>query len=133
MKQRTKRLATSLTEKFVSFIACETFKSGWLMRHLMHFLTISGLTELDLTIVADNSTTWTASECNSGFIESIGHRNATILLCFGGCQMPKMARSIWMARKFNGGVTYQCKAKNMVNVQEYLYGVANVVTYHYNE
>ena len=73
------------------------------------------------------------SRCNLGLIESIGHHNATILLSFGGLQALKMAQWIWMARKFNRGVTYQCKAKDMANVQEYLYGVANVVIYCYNE
>ena len=38
-----------------------------------------------------------------------------------------------MARKFTGGMTYQWKAKDLVNAQEYLYGVANIVIYHYNE
>jgi len=44
-----------------------------------------------------------------------------------------MARSIWMARKFNRGMTYQWKAKDLTNAQEDLYGVANVVICCYNE
>jgi hypothetical protein len=40
---------------------------------------------------------------------------------------------LWMARKFNRGITYQWKAKNMANALEYLYGVANIVIQHYNE
>ena len=57
MKQRNERLATSSTEKFVSFIASGTFMSGQFLRYLMHFWTLSGSTELDLTIVADGITT----------------------------------------------------------------------------
>ncbi len=39
----------------------------------------------------------------------------------------EMAQSIWMARKFNRGMTYQWKAKDLANAQECLYGVANIV------
>ena len=52
---------------------------------------------------------------------------------FWGLQALEMVQWIWMVRKFTRGVTYQCKAKDMANVQEYLYGVANVVIYCYNE
>ena len=38
-----------------------------------------------------------------------------------------------MAKKFTRGMTYQWKAKDMVNAQKDLYGVANIVIYHYNE
>jgi hypothetical protein len=38
-----------------------------------------------------------------------------------------MARSSWMANKFTRGMTYQWKAKDLANAQEYLYGVANIV------
>ena len=44
----------------------------------------------------------------------------------------EMARLIWIARKFNRGMTYQQKAKDMVNAWGYLYGVANLVIYCYN-
>jgi hypothetical protein len=44
-----------------------------------------------------------------------------------------MARSIWTARKFNRGMTYQWKAKDMVNAPEYLNGVSKIVSYRYNE
>jgi hypothetical protein len=46
---------------------------------------------------------------------------------FKSCPMSGMARSSWMARKFNRGVTYQTKAKDLANAREYLYGVANIV------
>ena len=42
-------------------------------------------------------------------------------------QVPEMARSSWMAKKFTRGMTYQWKAKDLANAQEYLYGVANIV------
>ncbi len=42
-------------------------------------------------------------------------------------QAPETARSSWMAKKFTRGMTYQWKAKEMANAQEYLYGVANIV------
>ena len=45
--------------------------------------------------------------------------------------MPEMARSSWMAKNFTRGMTYQWKAKDMVNAREDLYGVANTVIYHY--
>jgi len=47
--------------------------------------------------------------------------------------VPEMARLSWMAKKFTRGMTYQWKAKDMVNAWEDLYGVANIVIYHYNE
>jgi hypothetical protein len=47
--------------------------------------------------------------------------------------VPEMVRSSWMAKKFTRGMTYQWKAKDMVSVQEDLYGVVNIVIYHYNE
>jgi hypothetical protein len=43
------------------------------------------------------------------------------------CQTSGMVGSSWMARKFNRGVTYQTKAKDLENAREYLYGVANIV------
>ena len=46
---------------------------------------------------------------------------------FTSCMTPGMARSSWMARKFNRGVTYQTKAKDLANAREYLYEVANIV------
>jgi hypothetical protein len=42
-------------------------------------------------------------------------------------QVPEMAQSSWMAKKFTTGMTYQWKAKDLANAQEYLYGVANIV------
>ena len=36
-----------------------------------------------------------------------------------------MARSIWMAKIFTRGMTYQWKAKDLANAREDLYGVAN--------
>ena len=53
MKRCKERSATSSMEKFVSFIAAGTLVSGRFLRYLMHFWTLSGSTELDLTIVAD--------------------------------------------------------------------------------
>jgi len=44
----------------------------------------------------------------------------------------EMAQLIWMARKFNRGMTYQQKAKDMVNARGYLNGVANLVIYWFN-
>jgi hypothetical protein len=44
-----------------------------------------------------------------------------------------MARSIWVAKKFTRGMTYQWKAKDLANSREDLYGVANIVIYRYNE
>jgi len=38
-----------------------------------------------------------------------------------------MARLSWMTTKFTRGMTYQWKAKDLANAQEYLYGVANIV------
>jgi hypothetical protein len=38
-----------------------------------------------------------------------------------------MTQSSWMAKKFTTGMTYQWKAKDLANAQEYLYGVANIV------
>jgi hypothetical protein len=39
-----------------------------------------------------------------------------------------MARSSWIAKKFTMGMTsYQWKTKDLVNAQEYLYGVANIL------
>jgi len=38
-----------------------------------------------------------------------------------------MVRSSWMAKKFTWGMTYQWKAKDLANAQEYLYGVAHIV------
>ena len=58
MKRCKERLATSLSENPISFITCGTFMSGCLMRNLMAFLTLAGLAELDLTIMADGITTW---------------------------------------------------------------------------
>jgi hypothetical protein len=57
MKRRKEQSATSSMEKFVSFIAARTLVSGQFLRYLMHFWTLSGLAELDLTIVADGITT----------------------------------------------------------------------------
>ncbi len=42
-------------------------------------------------------------------------------------QVPEMAPSRWMTKKFTRGMTYQWKAKDLANTQEYLYGVANIV------
>jgi hypothetical protein len=61
------------------------------------------------------------------------HRNAANSLYFGRSQVPEMVRSSWMAKKFTRGMTHHWKAKDMVNVREVLYGVANIVLYHYNE
>ena len=38
-----------------------------------------------------------------------------------------MVRLSWMAKKFTRGMTYQSKAKDMVNALEYLFVVANIV------
>jgi hypothetical protein len=38
-----------------------------------------------------------------------------------------MARLSRIAKKFTRGMTYQWKAKDLANAQEYLYGVANVL------
>jgi len=38
-----------------------------------------------------------------------------------------MVRLSWMAKKFTRGMTYQSKAKDMVNTLECLYGVADIV------
>ena len=46
---------------------------------------------------------------------------------FKSSQVPKMAQSIWMARKFNRGMTYQWKANDLASALEYLYEVANIV------
>jgi len=35
-------------------------------------------------------------------------------------QVPEMARSSWMAKKFTMGMTYQWKAKDLANAREYL-------------
>ena len=43
-----------------------------------------------------------------------------------------MARSVWMAKNFSRGMTYQWKAKDFANAREYLYGVANIVIQRYN-
>ena len=42
-------------------------------------------------------------------------------------QVPEMARSSWIAKKFIKGMTYQWKAKDMVNAWEDLYGAADIV------
>ena len=42
-------------------------------------------------------------------------------------QASEMAGSSWMAKKFTRVMAYQWKAKDLVNTQEYLYGVANIV------
>ena len=42
-------------------------------------------------------------------------------------QVPEMVRSSWMAKKFTRGMTYQWKAKDLANAQEYLYGVVHIV------
>jgi hypothetical protein len=42
-------------------------------------------------------------------------------------QAPEMAGSSWMAKKYSRVMAYQWKAKDLVNTQEYLYGVANIV------
>ena len=57
MKQHKERSATSSAEKFVSFIASGTFMSGRFLRYLMHCWTLSGSTELGVTIVSDGLTT----------------------------------------------------------------------------
>ena len=57
MKQHKERSAISSMEKSVSFIASRTFVSGRFLRYFMHFWTLSGSTELDLTIMADSITT----------------------------------------------------------------------------
>jgi hypothetical protein len=41
--------------------------------------------------------------------------------------MPQIHRLSWMAKKFTRGMTYQWKAKDLANAQEYLYGMANIV------
>ena len=38
-----------------------------------------------------------------------------------------MARLSWIAENFTRGMTHQWKAKDLVNAQEYLIGVANIV------
>ena len=95
MKRRNKRLATSWTDKLVSFIAWGTFKSGRIMRYLMHFWPYLGQQNLAwpqwLTVLPLKA----GSKCDLGSIKSIGHRNATIPLSFKSCQAPEMARSIW--------------------------------------
>jgi hypothetical protein len=58
MKQCKERLAASLSENLVSNIASGTFRFGRLMRVLVTFLSLSGSTDLDLSIVADGFTTW---------------------------------------------------------------------------
>ncbi len=72
MKQHKVRLATSLSEKLESFIACGTFMSGRLMRSLMTFSTLAGSTELDLTIMANGITTWSRERKWSGVHKSKG-------------------------------------------------------------
>ena len=42
-------------------------------------------------------------------------------------QVPEMALSSWIAKKFIKGMTYQWKAKDMVNAWEDLYGAADIV------
>jgi hypothetical protein len=55
MKQCKEKLATSLSVNLASNMACGTFMSGILRRVLMTFLSLSGSTDLDLSIVADGS------------------------------------------------------------------------------
>jgi hypothetical protein len=52
-----------------------------------------------------------------------GHCNAVNSLSFGSSQVPEMAQSSWMAKKFIRGMTYQWKAKDLANSLEYFYGV----------
>ena len=73
---------------------------------------------------------WTSTRSDSIQLDI---RNAANSLYFGSSQVPEMARSSWMAKKFTRGMTYQWKAKESVNAREDLYGVANIVIYHYNE
>ncbi len=58
MNQRNEKSATSLSENLASNMACGTFVSGILRRVLMTFLSLSGSIDLDLSIVADGSSTW---------------------------------------------------------------------------
>jgi hypothetical protein len=93
MKQCKERLATSLLEKLASNIACGTFRTGRLMRVLMTFLSLSGSTDLALSIVADGSTTWSWEWLQSGVDRSIGTSKCSNLLAFWSCQALGMAQS----------------------------------------
>jgi hypothetical protein len=59
----------------------------------MTFLSLSGSTDLDLSIVADGSQLGVGSGCNLGSIEVKKHHNAAILLAFWNCQAMGMAQS----------------------------------------
>ncbi len=82
MKHRKERLATSLLENLASNMAYGTFRSGRLMRVLMTFLSLSGLTDLDLFIVADGSTTWSREWLQSGVDRSKGTLQCSDFACF---------------------------------------------------
>jgi hypothetical protein len=72
MKQSKERSATSSSENLANNMACRTFRSGRLMRVLMTFLKLSESIDLDLSIVADGSTTWSREWLQSGVDRSKG-------------------------------------------------------------
>jgi hypothetical protein len=82
IKQRKEISATSSSDNIASNMACGTFRSGRLMRVLMTFLSLSGSTDLDLSIVADGSITWSREWLQSGVDRSKGTSQCSNFACF---------------------------------------------------
>jgi hypothetical protein len=82
MKGCKEKSTTSLSEYLASNMACGTFRSGRPMRVVMTFLSLSGSTDLVLSIVADGSTTWSREWLQSGVDRSKGTLQGRNFACF---------------------------------------------------
>ncbi len=123
MKGCKVRLATSLSEKFVSIIAFGTFRSGCLIGVLMTFLSLAGSAELDLPMMADGSTTWSREWLRSG-----ANRRKGTSLCSNFAHFMELSGDKDNTMGMDGieitkGYDTSHKQKGQKNLRENKYGV----------